>query len=233
MRRARKELRKAQERDHREIEEDRRGGRGAEFSRRVQHRRELSDDRDAEEIRERDARQLDGERLLIGSVGEARREHADDLAHEDEREHEQDQLRHELPGEDFVGELRGGRCGAPAVFLGRARVARQEGRAEGAFGEDGAEIVGQAERDHERVGDGTRAENGGHQHVAEESCDARERGEATDRSESTDHADNLRHRELQRVNNPPTPRLRQTSRLADAAPSEHFISSRGLRRGGL
>ncbi len=104
-----KELRASQGRDHREVEEDRRGRRGAELVRRVQHGGELRHDRDAEEVGKRDPAELDGERLLIGIVGEAGRQHGDDLAHEDERKHEKHELRDELPGEHLVGEARGRR----------------------------------------------------------------------------------------------------------------------------
>ncbi len=45
---------------------------------------------------------------------------------------------------------------------------RDEGRVEGAFGEQAPEHVGHAEADEEGVGDGRGAEHGGDQHVADE-----------------------------------------------------------------
>jgi hypothetical protein len=59
-----------------------------------------------------------------------------------------------------------------ARLLQRARIGRHEGGGEGPFGEDGAEMVRQAEGDEESVGDRSGAENGSHDHIADEASEA-------------------------------------------------------------
>jgi hypothetical protein len=53
-------------------------------------------------------------------------------------------------------------------LLKRARVSRHESCGEGAFGEDGAEVVGKPECDEKGVGQRTCAEHRGHDDVAQE-----------------------------------------------------------------
>ena len=60
-----------------------------------------------------------------------------------------------------------------ALLFQHARIGGHEGGVERAFAEDGAEMVGQAERDGEGVGEHARAKDRAHHDVADE---ARDRG---------------------------------------------------------
>ena len=123
--------------------------------------------------------------VALGVACEARREQPDHLGREEEREREQ----HDVDGEqrrgDLVGEAPRRRL---AVLLERAGIGRHEGGVEGAFGENGAEMVGQAEGDEEGVGDGAGAENGGHDHVADEAREARDERQPADGGDAPNHA---------------------------------------------
>ncbi len=96
---------------------------------------------------------------------------------------------HEIDGDqsrsDLVGEELGG--GEPRLFE-RARVSRDEGRGERPFGEDGAEMVGEAERDEKGVGHGPRAKDCRHDHVADKAGEARDEREPADGGNAPDHA---------------------------------------------
>ena len=65
-------------------------------------------------------------------------------------------LRRQQQGEDAVGEQL---CRDAAVLGVDTRIGRDEGGIEGAFGEDRAEMIGQPQRDEERVGDRAGAED--------------------------------------------------------------------------
>ena len=85
---------------------------------------------------------------LRGVLGKARRQDAHGLRHEEPGDHEQDQLEAEQQREDAVGEqLRRGL----ALFAMDMRIGRHERGVERAFGEDGAEMIGQPQRHEERV----------------------------------------------------------------------------------
>src|SRR5581483_2325560 len=58
---------------------------------------------------------------------------------------------------------------------------------EGTLGEDGAEVVGQAQRHEECVGRGAGAEYGGEHDVAEKAADPRHQRVAADREDALDH----------------------------------------------
>ncbi len=79
------------------------------------------------------------------------------------------------------------RAAGSALLLERARVSRHEGGVERAFGEDGAEMVGQAEGDEKGVGHGPGAEHGGHDHVAQEAGEAGDEREPANGGDAPDH----------------------------------------------
>ena len=78
-------------------------------------------------------------------------------------------------------------AGVDAGLLERARIGRHEGRGEGALGEDGAEMVGQAEGDEEGVGHRACAKHRGHDHVADEARDAGDERPPADGGDALDH----------------------------------------------
>ena len=74
-------------------------------------------------------------------------EQNDHLRHEQPRHHQQDHLHREQQREDAVGK----EPGAGLVLSVDMRIGGHEGGIEGAFGEDGAEMIGQAEGDIEGI----------------------------------------------------------------------------------
>ena len=71
-------------------------------------------------------------------------------------------------------------AGVGAVLRADARIGRHEGGVERTLGEDRAEMIGQPQRDEERVGDRPGAEDRRQHDVAREAGDAREQREAAD-----------------------------------------------------
>ena len=92
MTRARKQEGEGESRDHRKVEEDRRGGRGPEPVVRVEHRRYERHEGDESQIRKGDPGEGDRERKGRGLVVEPGRQHADEGRHEGERDREQHEL---------------------------------------------------------------------------------------------------------------------------------------------
>jgi hypothetical protein len=182
MRRRGKKLRDKQSADHRKIEQNRSGRGRFEPVHRVQHVGKLRHDGDAKEVWKGDARQRDGERMLLRIVAEARRNRAHDRRHCGQRDQQQRYLRRELPGEDVIGEMPAF-LGGPAILVDHAGEARHESRVECTFGEDGAKMVRQAESDEEGVGQRAGAENRGHENIARETRDARQQRESADRKQ--------------------------------------------------
>ena len=117
-------------------------------------------------------------------VRKARRQHVDDLRREDERDRQQHDLARQQQREDAVGEQPGAL--RPALFAD-ARIGRHEGGVEGAFREDGAEMVGQAQRDKEGVGRRSRAQDRGQHDIAHETGRPRKQREAADREDALNH----------------------------------------------
>ena len=101
---ARKKRRQRQRHHHREIEEDRRRRRAGKAMHDVEHAAIERHQRDQQQIGKGDPRQLDREPPLLGVLGEARRENAHGLRHEQPGDDEQDQLREKQQREDAVGE---------------------------------------------------------------------------------------------------------------------------------
>ena len=150
----------------------------------VEQAREQRHQRDEEEIREGDAGERHREGEFLRVLREARREGAHDIRHADKRRREQRQLHDQHQGEDPVGEeLRRRR---PVRLTGR-RVGRHEGGVEGALAEDGAEVVRQAQRHDEGVGDRADAHHGGDDDVADESCDPGDERPAADGQDLLQH----------------------------------------------
>ena len=174
----------------RQVEQNRRAGRGGEAIIGIEDAGEQRLDRHEREIGEGDAGQRHGEIEADRIVGETRREQADHLW----REHQRKRQQHEIDGDqrrgDLVGEQLGG--GKPGLLQG-ARIGRNEGRGKGAFGEDGAEMVGQPEGDEEGVGQRPGAQHRGHDHVANEAGEAGDEGEPADRGDASDHGEKPRN----------------------------------------
>ena len=133
---------------------------------------------------------LDRQPPLLGVVGEARREKAHGLRHEQPGQRQQHELRDKQQREDTIGE-QAGRGLAP--FAVDMRIGRHERRVEGALGEDRAKMVGQAQRHEERVRHGTCAEDGREHDVARKSGQPRKERIAADGEDTTEHAPLLAH----------------------------------------
>ena len=97
---------------------------------------------------------------------------------------QQHDLARQQQREDAVGEQAGA---LGAALLADARIGRHEGGVERALGEDGAEMVGQPQRDEEGVGHRPGAEHRGQHDVADEAGDARQQRKAADRQDAIDH----------------------------------------------
>ena len=74
-----------------------------------------------------------------------------------------------------------------AALLADAGIGRHEGGVEGALGEDGAEMVGQPQRDEKRVGHRPGAQHRRQDDVADEAGHARKQRKAADRQNAFDH----------------------------------------------
>ncbi len=123
-------------------------------------------------------------------VSETWRQDGHGLRHEQQRQCQQNQLRHEQDGENPVTEQPGGRRPIAAIDMG---IGRYEGRVKRAFGEDCPEMVRKPERYEKRVRDGARAKDGGQHDVARKSGDAREKGITADGENAPEHAPLLQH----------------------------------------
>ena len=168
--------------DQHDIEQARREGGDGEAAKRVQHAGIERDQRHAEEIGQRDARQQHGELELRRIGGKAWRQQQHEPGHDDlagNREHDEQQRQ---PGKRLLGE--GPRGNFAAVSVKALGEERNEGRIEGAFGEQAAKQVGHAEGDEEGVGHGSSAEHRGDQHVADEAEHAAPDGHGADGGES-------------------------------------------------
>ena len=121
---------------------------------------------------------------LCGKAREAGRDEIDELRHEEIGENQQHQLREREQGEDAAGEQAGGR-----VALGRQKpgIGRHIRGIERALAEDGAELVGQAQRDEIGVRQGPRTHQRADDHLAQEPGQAGKRGEAADGEELREH----------------------------------------------
>src|SRR5690606_4932723 len=102
----------------------------------------------------------------------------------EKRSHKKRDLRSQLPGKYPVGEMH---CRIETFGFLALGEARQEGGIEGAFGKNGAEIIGEAEGNQKCVGGGTRAQNRRHQNVANETRHAGERGKSANREQASEH----------------------------------------------
>ena len=180
-----KERGERERRHHAQTEEDRRGRRGGKAVERVEDAAVERDQGHRQQVGKGDAGERDREREEAGVALETGREQADHRRRERDREREQHHLGRDQQGEDAVGEQ--ARRIRPALGAD-ARIGRHEGGAERALGEDGAEVIGQAERHQEGIGHRPGAEHRGHHHVAQEPGEPRHQGVAADGEDAIDHA---------------------------------------------
>ncbi len=171
--------------DERQIEQDRRRGGGGETLQRIEDAAVERHQRDQQQIRKGDARELDREREASRILAEARRQHVDHRRREHQRDRQQHDLARQQQREDAVGEQRGA---LRAALLADAGIGRHEGGIEGALGEDGAEMVGQPQRHEKGVGHRAGAQHRRQNDVADEAGDAREQRKSADREDAFDHA---------------------------------------------
>ena len=169
----REERRKQKRADDRQIEQDGRARRRGEAVIGVEDAGEQRLQRDQRQVGKGDARERHRQLEAFGI--EPGREHADHPGREDHRDGEQHEVDDNQRRGDLVGEQLGG--GEPGLLQG-ARIGRHEGRGEGALGEDGAEMVGQPEGDEERICHRACAQDRRHDHVADESGEARDEGQS-------------------------------------------------------
>ena len=171
-------------RDHREIEQDRRGGSRGEALQRVEDAAVERHQADQQEIGKGDAGELDREREAAGVLVEAGREQPMTVGVKMSATASSTSWRREQQREDAVGE-QPRRIGA--ALRADARIGRHEGRVERAFGEDRAEMIGQPQRDEEGVRHRPGAEHRGKHDVAHEAGDARDQRPSADREDALDH----------------------------------------------
>ncbi len=117
-------------------------------------------------------------------MGEARRQHIDHDRRESQRHRQQHDLACQQQRENAVGEQPGAH--RPAL-LANAGIGRNERGIEGALGEDGAEMIGQAQRDKEGVGHRPGTEDGGQDDVADKAGHPRQQRQPADREHAVNH----------------------------------------------
>ena len=140
--------------------------------------------RDEQKIGKGDAGERDRQLILLRLAREAGRQQIDRLRREEERERQQHDLRREQQREDAVAEY----LGRVLPLLGaNARIGGDERGVERAFGEDRAEMVGQAKGDEKGVGDRAGAQDRRQHDVAEKAGNARKQRIAADRENPLDH----------------------------------------------
>ena len=108
----------------------------------------------------------------------------DHLRHEQPGDHEQDHGDEKQQREDAVGEQSRRRRAALTADVG---IGRHECGIEGAFGEDGAKMIGQPQRHEERVRHRPGTEDRGKHDVAREARDPREKRIAADGEDAPKH----------------------------------------------
>ena len=185
----REEGRKCKRRHHRQVEEDRRRGGCGEPVQGVEDAAIERHQRDQHEVGKGDAGEFDRKREALRVVIEAGRQQRDDGGREHERHREQHRLRGKQHGEHAIGKEP--RRLAPALAT-NARIGRNEGGIECPFGKDGAEMIWKPQRDEERIGDRTGAEDRGQHDVAQESGDARNERQAADGQDAVEHCPTAR-----------------------------------------
>ncbi len=166
--------------DQKQVQHDRRRRGSGEAVDRVQQPALQRRQRDEQEIGKGDAREGDDERELAGRGIKPGRDHPHHRRHEDFAEEDKAEQHREQDGKGFLGKVAHRRL---AAFGQRPRGQRHEGGAEGAFGEQAAEQVGQPLRDEERVGHRSRPEDRRGQDVADEAEDPAHQRIGTDRGD--------------------------------------------------
>ncbi len=180
----RKESRKRQRNNQRQVKQDRRGSGCSEPLQRIEDPAVERHQRHQQQIGKCDAGQFDSERETAGVVREAGRQYLDHRRREQQRNRKQNNLARKQQGEDAVREYSG--AGGSAAFP-YARISGDERSVERPFGEYGAEVVGQSQSHEEGVGHGPGAENGGQDDIAGKAGRTREEREAADSQNPINH----------------------------------------------
>ncbi len=127
---------------------------------------------------------MDRERKPLRIAGKAWRQQLDHRRRKEKRCRQQHDLACQQQSENPIGE-KAGALGAP--LLADARIGRDEGGVEGAFGENGAEVIGQAKRYEKCVGHRPGAEHRSENNVAGKPGDPRQQRQPTDRKNAFNH----------------------------------------------
>ncbi len=126
-----------------------------------------------------------------GSWAKPGARHVDHRRREQQRQRQQHDLAGQQQREDAVGEQLSPRG---AALLADARIGRNKGGIEGAFGENGAEMIRQPESHEKGVGRRPCAEDRGQHDVTDKTGDPRQQRQAADREDSLDHGERASRR---------------------------------------
>ena len=139
---------------------------------------------DAEQIGERDPRQLDGEGEFFRLRAKARRQKMDERRHEHPAERQRHDLGHHQQSEDLIGEM----ARRPDVgLLIDAQIGRDISGVKSAFAENRPEMIGQANGDRPGVAHGSGSDQGAHHDVAKKPGQAGKQREPADREKTSVH----------------------------------------------
>jgi hypothetical protein len=169
--------------DEEDVEQNRCRRRGGETVERIQDAAQQRRQGYEEKVGKCDAAELDRERELLRIVCEAGRKDENDPWHGGHGGGRQGEQTGQQDRQRLFGEGLG--RGLAALFQ-TAGEEGHKGRVEGAFGEDPAEHVGQAEGHHESVCDHARADEIGDQDLSDQAQDAAERRVAADGGEGAE-----------------------------------------------
>src|SRR6516225_6448707 len=140
--------------------------------------------RDQQQIRERDPRQRNCERELMRLAREPGSQELDRLWRERERERQQNDLRGEKQRKNSIAELF---RRARALFGANTRIGRNECRIEGTLGKNRAKMIWQPERNEECVRHRAGADDRGEHDVTEKPGEARKQRVAAYGKYFSDH----------------------------------------------
>ena len=169
--------------NQREVEQKRREGRQRETPLRIQQRHHDRDRACECEIRQHQARILDGEPQRR-MPGESWRQYRNDQRHQQADQRRHDDQRRTDGAEHAPGE---GRCRGCATGFAHAHPGRHQRRIQRALGQQPADHIDQLKRHQERVGDGAGAEQRRDHRIAHESQQPRNQRARGYGQEGTDH----------------------------------------------
>ena len=141
-------------------------------------------DRDEGEVGKRDPRHLDREGEFVRIAIEMWRNQTDEQRHVGIGEGEQDELGNQQQRQDAAGELRRAVLAFGVQHMG---VSRDIGGVEGAFAEDRAKRIGQANRDEISVSEGGLAQQRSDCHLAQKAGYPRQSRQSADREKIPEH----------------------------------------------